>query len=318
MHRQKKHPKKFSRLGDTSQRQQSPSKQTHKALIETLSYKAIFSAAVTRYQLWTFLLSEKNVQDSEFILTLEKLLQAGLLARKGVKPTLYALAESRCADYKENFETSRRLMKKAAATAKYLRKIPWVRMITVTGSTAAFNSNKESDVDLLIVSSKNRLWLTRLFVVLVLKSLNVYWKEKSPTGTICPNIFLTEDNLVWPKTKRSVYTANEIALMCPIFYKNNVYFKFIAQNSWVSDFLPNLQESIDNSKAFFKLKKSENRRVTGSPLITMLEKTAMLIEKRYMRKKITKEIVNKNFIHFNKNDHTAKILEAFHTKLLLH
>lgn len=317
MRSQKKHPKKFKRVAANSKEKQLKSlenEQESKAIIDTLAYKGIFSASVSAWQLWYFLISNKEVKSVNFLTSLEALISENTVLKKGVKPTLYLLPSQKYSEYKEGYEISRRFLKKAAATANYLKRIPWIKMVAVTGSTAAYNSTKDSDIDMLILTSKSRVWITRLFVVLVLKALNIYWNEKKPAGTICPNIFLSENNLAWPKSKRNVYTANEIALMFPIYYKNNAYFSFLDQNDWLLGFLPNLEGSITNSKAYFKQKtrkKSVNRDFL---LVNTAEKLVMLLQKFYMRKKITKETVHKDFIHFNKHDHSEEILTSFNNR----
>ena len=42
-------------------------------------------------------------------------------------------------------------------------------MIAITGSVANYDAEENDDIDLLIVTEKNRLWITRGFVFLILK-----------------------------------------------------------------------------------------------------------------------------------------------------
>ena len=61
-------------------------------------------------------------------------------------------------------QISKKKLQIARKAAKILGKISTVRFVGVTGALAMFNANIDSDIDLLIITSKNRLWLTRLCV----------------------------------------------------------------------------------------------------------------------------------------------------------
>ena len=54
-------------------------------------------------------------------------------------------------------------------------------MVGVTGTLASYHFNSETDdVDLFIICSRNRLWITRLILVSIFKVLNVYVNNRNP------------------------------------------------------------------------------------------------------------------------------------------
>jgi predicted nucleotidyltransferase len=182
-----------------------------------------------------------------------------------------------------------------------LKTIPWIKLLGVTGSVAAYNADKRSDIDIFIITSKNRLWLTRGFTALLLKIVNAYVRVDAEPGKICPNLFIDESYLTWPPEKRNVYTAHEICMLQPIFQRDDAYFRFLKANDWVKKYFPNFV--LDYPEAFkVKSKKS---------IVDEIEKYVMGLQISYMRKKKTKEITEKHIIHFNKHDNGPRILEAF-------
>jgi len=71
--------------------------------------------------------------------------------------------------YKQREKYSAEKIERASRVIKYLKKIPSIQAIFLTGSVAVGNAKKEADIDLMIVTKPNTLWLTRLLVFIFLK-----------------------------------------------------------------------------------------------------------------------------------------------------
>lgn len=271
---------------------------------KTLAYFSIFKYPVSFYQLATYLITNKKFKSKEFKKALKKLISKGFIKERN---GYYFLPGIKNVDTEKRRKYTQKLIKKNRRILNILKKVPWVKMICITGSAANYNSEPRSDLDLLFVTAKNRLWLTRGFVFTILRMFG-----KLPVGNfedreLCPNIFVDEKSLTWPKGKRDVYVAQNIISMQPIYQKDNMCFRFLRANSWIHKY--NSQFEFYTPARFKKTKSSR------SDILNFLEDLAYKMQLGYMKKRRTTEIVTKRLIHFNKNDNSQRILSAYKSVL---
>ena len=268
------------------------------SIIKTLSYSGVFGYPLTFYQISNNLISSSSFTYKKIRKELEKLIDEGVV--KKVK-NRFMLKGIKTHSVSNREKYTREIVEKYKEKIKLLRKVPWIKMVAVTGSVANYDAKEGDDIDLLIVTEKNRLWITRGFVFLILKIINELPKDKSKRN-ICPNIFLDESNMAWSEKKRNLYVAQNIISMQPFSWRDDTYLKFINENNWIRKYYKNFNLNYEDRKT--KTKKD-------SPLMVFLEKIARKKEMEYMKKDITTEIVNPKLIHFNKNDSTKKILSKY-------
>jgi len=129
----------------------------------------------------------------------------------------------------------------AQKVSQWLKIIPTIKMVAVTGALAMENAAKEDDIDLLIITAKKRLWLTRLLTVFLVELVarRRHPHDRSVKDKICLNMFLDEEHLAVPLKERDLFTAHEVCQLKPLWDRNKTYQKFIQKNPWVKDFLPN-------------------------------------------------------------------------------
>jgi len=267
-------------------------------IVNTLSYKKIFNQSLSIYQIiyygHCYFMDLREVEES-----IAELLRRNKIKFKNNK---YFLNNTKIKESESFYEDSVDYFNNLQNLNFIFQGIPFIQMVGVTGTLASYHFNQETeDVDLFIICSRNRLWITRLVLVLVFKILNIYVNNKNPNIKLCPNLYISDHNLSWEAGKRNIYVANEIAMLQPIFQRNNTYFKFLSENKWVSDFLPNININ-DVSK---------NNNFDELTLLDFLESFLMFLQKRLMKVRSGAEILNKNFIHFLKTDHSSRILDSF-------
>ena len=270
------------------------------AIKNTLSYRSIFKYSLSLFQLRTMMISKEEISDDVFINELD-----GLVKRGGVKSRSkrYYARGYRPVDWNVRAASSKKLIENSRPALKALNTIPWIKLLCITGSVAAYNADKNADIDVFIVCTKNRLWLTRFFTVVMLKVLGKYRSDTEPAGRICPNIYVDEKSIIWPKNKRNLYIAQEIIMMHPIINKDNTYFKFIESNDWIFEYFRNF--AIDTSVTPHPNLNRQSR------LVNIAEDILRRYQVWYMKKRKTNEITEKHLIHFNREDWTEKILGKY-------
>jgi len=112
----------------------------------------------------------------------------------------------------------------------WIARLPFVRLVGVTGALAMNNATVGDDIDLFILVQPGRLWLCRLFILAIVRLAGQHGT------TLCPNFLLSTDHL--RLSERNLFTAHEIAQLVPLT-RTPWYDAFLDANGWVRDFLPN-------------------------------------------------------------------------------
>ena len=179
----------------------------------------------------------------------------------------------------------------------FLQKIPTVEAVFLTGSTAVKNATKNADIDLMIITKPNTLWLTRLIVFKKLKSF------------ACPNIFLDTNHL--EIMEKNLYTAHEVLQAKCLYDRENINYLWLKNNSWTKEFLPNVYKlKIKN------LKFIENFKFQISNYWLMpIELITFTMQWLYMKNKITNERMGWGYAFFHPRNLSEKIVADFEKKL---
>lgn len=268
-------------------------------IINTLNYKKIFNQPLTYYQLLYFS-HYKFVNNSEFDNYLSELVQRGKVKFKN---NFYYLSGTKIKDREKKYSQAEETFGKLDFLNSIFKKINFIKMVAVTGSLASYNFDKDiDDIDLFIIVEKGKVWITRFYLVLIFKMLNIYVNNRNPELKLCPNFYISEELSSWETEKRNIYTAHEILMMQPIFQKDDSYFKFLKSNTWVLEYYPNFL--IENYELEIRFNKE-------STLLDLIDKLLMFIQKIFMGRKSGHEVLKKNFIHFNKYDHSQYVLDSY-------
>ena len=124
----------------------------------------------------------------------------------------------------------------ARRVGEQLKKFPSIAAVFVTGALAMNNCPVNDDIDLMIVTYPNTLWLTRFFVNLYLWRLRRFPGQTSAPNKICPNLWLDTRNL--KLEIRNLYIAHEILQAKPLWNRAHIHAQFLRSNSWASKYLP--------------------------------------------------------------------------------
>jgi hypothetical protein len=157
-----------------------------------------------------------------------------LVARVSTEDDNYCLKgrEALFAVRKERAEKSARVWKRARVYSRWLRRLPFVRMVAVTGALAVDNLNGRDDIDLLVISRTGRVWLCRRGLIAWVRIGRLLGDD------LCPNYILSEGSL--ELSQRDFFTAHELSQMVPLF-GGGVYEQMLAANEWARAYLPSLR-----------------------------------------------------------------------------
>ncbi len=199
------------------------------AVLRTVTYVDIYDYPLTSKEIHRYLFgvpaSGPKVED---------VLQNGLLTQNHLALTdgYYTLPDRRAIveTRRRRSAVAKELWPLAVHYGNVIAKIPFVRMVAVTGSLAVDNADRDGDIDYLIVTENGRLWVSRAMVILVVR------QAAQRQVALCPNYFLTEQAM--SLEERNLYTAREVAQLVPIFGLK-IYFQMRQLNEWVTEFLPN-------------------------------------------------------------------------------
>lgn len=187
---------------------------------------------------------------------------------------------------------SEKKLKKAKRILSLLRLVPFVRGIALTQNIAIKNCKEKSDADILIITSRNRVWISRVIVNLILD----IFRKRNPKNNnrICPNFFLSLNNLNIQNIaldKEDIYLAYWVKTIKPLF--GSFYFnEFNVNNIWATNLVPNKKQNFKNE-------------FLPNPLLRFIQKIIEFIIMPFSSK-LNKYLKDKQIKVINKNKRNAK------------
>jgi hypothetical protein len=199
------------------------------AIVRTIAYGDIFDYPLTAHEVTRYLIRERTSADAVSAALERDPLVAHHVASSG--GYYFLKNRSEILDVRRRRAVaSARVWPRAVRYGRALARLPFVRMVAVTGALAVDNLGSRPDIDYLIVTEPGRLWSARAHIIAVVRLV-------APFGdTICPNYFVSESVLALQD--RNLFTAHEVAQMVPLS-GFDVYERLRAVNDWTSEFLPN-------------------------------------------------------------------------------
>lgn len=213
-----------------------------KAIILTSSYFSIFSFPLTVIELWQGLYwTEVAKPDfSEFNDSLKKLIEKKVIQNNQGFLCLSG-HEDAVASRQQNYRDSFKKYELARRICRVISFIPFVKAIYICNSLAYNNSRINGDIDLFIVCQPQRLWLTRLLSVGLLKMFKMRPTQNTKQNKIDPTFFISSDNLKLESVLNNgdIYLLYWLSQLAPIYDPENILAKIIEANQNILNKLPN-------------------------------------------------------------------------------
>lgn len=206
----------------------------------------------------------------------------------------------------------------AKNVCRWLKLIPTIKLVGVTGGLAMNNADENDDIDLFFITSKNSLWISRLLSIFVVSILG---KRRRPNqehvkNLICLNMFMSEENLSLLKNERDLFSAHEVLQMAPLWERENVYQKFLNANNWVKNYLPNAWKEKFRTKKRIK----SNKKIFNACylLIIIFEFIVKLFQLWYMKKRRSAEVITNHLLRFHPHDARIWIKKELNKRLKIY
>lgn len=203
--------------------------QLESCIIRTLAYYDIFSYPLTAEEIYHNL-GTNHTSVEEIKKELNILTAKNLIYRK---EEFFQLKDEDgyVQRRKSGNELAEKRLKTAMRVSGFISRFPFIRGILLSGSISKGFMEEDSDIDYFVITHPNRVWFSRL-VLMLFKKIFLFNSKKN----FCINYFVDSDNL--EIEEKNIFTATEIVTLLPT-YGRNIYDDFYAKNIWVKQFYPN-------------------------------------------------------------------------------
>lgn len=212
----------------------------------------------------------------------------------------------------------------------YLKFVPGVKMVAVCNSLAMGNVNQESDIDLFIITSVNRIWATRLLVTLIVQFLGVRRRRQSISDRVCLSFYISEKqmNLQAITLSPDPYFNYWLATLNPVYGKH-AFINFCQENFWLKNYLPNSLKTasdfkrIVNDNKFSTIFKNINGLWFESIVGNQLERFVKYLQLKKMSKNVnslakendSRVIISDLMLKFHETDRRQELKDRWENKV---
>ena len=257
-------------------------------ILSTLAYFDIFNYPITQSEIILF--CRKTYSHREFSTALSAMVEEGDIFRFDEFYTLQndysVIPRRRTGNLK-----AKQLLKSADRVAMILSWFPFVRGIAISGSLSKNYADDQSDIDLFIITSENRLWLARTLMH-CLKKVSFLVNRQH---LFCMNYYIDEAQL--EIEEKNIYTATEIATLLPL-RGITAFREFYKRNTWSRNYLPNHLMRVSYVKEMpDSLVKRSLELLFDNPLGDLLDNFFMKItDRRWHKKRVNNKLNSRGLV----------------------
>ena len=121
------------------------------------------------------------------------------------------------------------IMPRALEMGRFIGSFPFVSSVSLSGSISKNVMFKDSDIDFFIITEYNRLWISRLLLVLYKRIFLLNSRKQ-----FCINYFITKGDLKIPDC--NIFTAVETSTLIPVTGLKT-FEDFIRENDWTRKYI---------------------------------------------------------------------------------
>ncbi|MBZ0281217.1 MAG: hypothetical protein K8L97_10785 [Anaerolineae bacterium] len=205
------------------------------AILRTVLYADVFNFPMTAKEIHHFLIHDEPVSLESVCNTLATSTALKTVLNQVEGYVVYGERTDIIAVRQIRETASEHLWPVAMRYGRWLARLPFVRMVALTGALAMRNAAADDDdLDYILVTAPGRVWLARGFAIALVRLARVQGVE------VCPNYVLAESAL--SQERHDIFMAHEVVQMVPL-YGHRLYERFRAANLWVGEQLPNATDA---------------------------------------------------------------------------
>lgn len=236
--------------------------------------------------------------------------------RVGSKNGFYWLSSENKNQYEKRIlaaKISTEKIKKAKKASRFLKLIPFIKSIAITGSVSMNSAAPESDIDLFIISQENRIWLTRILTVFITHLSGRRRYKNKIQNRICLNLYIAGENTIFPI--QNIASAHMIARALPIYGKDIFVLFLSANKNWLGEYIENFDKNFLISGG---IPSNYKLQTINCKLADFLEKIiGKILSKRMIRNTPTAKpphlIINNNaLVFYYPHSKNQEVLEKYH------
>lgn len=202
---------------------------------------------------------------------------------------------------------SRDLLEREQRVLALVARMPFVRMVALSGSLAHLNAERSADLDLFVITHPGRVWSVTLSVLVISRLLG--WRKR-----MCLNYVISERAMAIEPA--DLFAANQIIHLRPIV-GHEVFERFVSANPFVRTFYPNFDPCNEPPKPRPPRLKPLFERIFSSGAGRLLESTARAIYGRHLKRRaaswqsIDQVRLEAECLKLHTSSHRAATLEGF-------
>lgn len=294
------------------------------SILQTLAYFDIFSYPLTLHELHRFLWQPTaSASIGDMLSEVETLKQNNqILEQSG-----YFLLPGREEIIRRRQRAIPFLEEKLHRAKKAIRKLrflPFIQAVFLCNTVAVSVVKKDSDIDVLIVVRRNRLWITRFLVTALLSVSRERRTKRTVANRICLSFYLTDDHLNISDitlVDEDIYLHYWITQLIPLYERTTIGDRIHQENQWVRQTLPYAFQPFLLLPRYRVIDSSISRpwavfweKLWGTGYGTMIEQQAKAIQRKKMERNYgslqdapdTRVVINDTMLKFHENDRRAQ------------
>ena len=209
-----------------------------KNILATLAYYDVLEYPLTAFEVRKYLMNYHNQGETEHVSLTEIVEKLGELKKEDKVESRYGFwflkgqgqqIEERIAREKISVGKLKRLQR----LVSWLRYLPFIRMISATGSLSLRHGTRGSDWDMFIVLEERALFTGRMILTLFLQLIGKRRHGKKIVDRACLNYYTGSESLL--VRLRDWYASHEYQVMIPLFqtFSRDSFYR---ANSWLLEF----------------------------------------------------------------------------------